>query len=414
MPDIAHHTDDAPIAAGAHDLADRILSGPERTRQGLVDDDHGFGGGYVSFGDIAPVDQRDAQGFQVAIADDAHKRDRELSARVHLPFGRRAPTAIPPEREGVGETGGDDARDVTNAAQHVVEVGILLGLGQIAGLGVHADGGGLFGPEAEVDIEHAQETAHQQARADQQHAGEGDLGNHQARRESSCGPCPPWTRARCPSARRAGRWRGLARTGARPKTTPVRTAASRQKARTVTSAWTSLSSGMLSASRCARMYVPPVARSTPSTAPQVESATPSVSIWRMRRPPPRAQRRTDGNLLVAGGGAGEQQVGEIRAHDQHDHAHRECQHQQRRPYASADVFGQRGELAFEIVAFGMGAGNLPGEGDHFGLGAADRNSGLQTADDRHGVSPAVGLIAEGKRKVEIEVAAGGEDGGEIE
>ncbi len=44
---------------------------------------------------------------------------------------------------------------------------------------IHPDGGGAFGLEAQIDVEHFQEAAQQQACANQQHAGQGDFRNHQ-------------------------------------------------------------------------------------------------------------------------------------------------------------------------------------------------------------------------------------------
>jgi len=78
------------------------------------------------------------------------------------------------------------------------------------------------------------------------------------------------------------------------------------------------------------------------------------------------------------------------------------------------VFGQRGELAFKIVTFRMSVRDLVGQDLHLGLSAADGDARYQPADDRHGISPTVGLIAERKRKIQIEVAAGGEDRCHIE
>ena len=71
--------------------------------------------------------------------------------------------------------------------------------------------------------------------------------------------------------------------------------------------------------------------------------------------PSRAQRHADGDFLLAGGGARQQQIREIRADDQHDHADGEGEHGQRRADASADVLGERRDVAFKVVALRMGA-----------------------------------------------------------
>ena len=54
---------------------------------------------------------------------------------------------------------------------------------RVAGRGavvvLHFDRGGTVGLEAEIDVEHLEEAAHQQSRADQQHAGQGDFRDDQ-------------------------------------------------------------------------------------------------------------------------------------------------------------------------------------------------------------------------------------------
>ena len=127
--------------------------------------------------------------------------------------------------------------------------------------------------------------------------------------------------------------------------------------------------------------------------------------------PSRPQRGADGNLLLPRRGPRQQQVGEIRTDNQHHHRDRACQHQQRRPDSAAHVFRQRRDSSFKIVALRVGARDLAGEDLQLGLGAADCDARFQPADDRHSVSPPVGFIAEGKRKIQVEMATGGEDRG---
>ena len=303
---------------------------------------------------------------------------------------------------------------VPHAPQHFVEVGILLRLRGVARIRVHAHGGGLFRPEAEVHVEHAQKTPHQQPRADQQHAGKCDLRNHQraanpvpalARRGTAGGVLQHVVQGGGGDLQRGSQAEDHAGQHGRQQTegqhrdigadVPQKRDAERLEVR----------QHMRSAAR---------PESPPASAPQQDSATPSVSIWRIsrRRPAPSAVRMAISFCRVA-----------VRASSRLERfaqtisittptAHASTS--KRRPDAAADVFRQRGELAFKIVALRMGARDLLGQDLHLGLGAADGDAGLQAADDRHGVSPAVGLIAERKRKIQIEVAAGGEDRGHIE
>ena len=62
----------------------------------------------------------------------------------------------------------------------------------------------------------------------------------------------------------------------------------------------------------------------------------------------------------------------------------------------------------------MRLGDLLRQYLQLGLSAANGDTRLQAADDGHGVSPAVGFVAQGKGKIQIEMAAGREDGGHIE
>ena len=93
----------------------------------LIDDDDRLGGWHVAFGEVASLDERNAHGLEVAVADDADEGDREFAAGIGHAFGAGAPTAIAAERKRIGEAGGLDSREFADAAQDLVEVGVAAG-----------------------------------------------------------------------------------------------------------------------------------------------------------------------------------------------------------------------------------------------------------------------------------------------
>ena len=135
--------------------------------------------GRVARGDVAAGAQRNAHRRGVAVADDADERERELAALVGDALGPRAPGAVAPERQRVGDAGALDAGDLLDPAQHLVEVGVPLLARRVPAVGIDADRRRARRLEAHVDVEHADQAANQQARADQQHAGERDLRDDQ-------------------------------------------------------------------------------------------------------------------------------------------------------------------------------------------------------------------------------------------
>ena len=75
-----------------------------------------------------------------------------------------------------------DAGDGADAGEHVLQSGTaFVGIAAIVIVVVDFDGGGRSGFEAEIDIQHAQEAAHEQTGADEEHAGERDF------RDDKCG-----------------------------------------------------------------------------------------------------------------------------------------------------------------------------------------------------------------------------------
>ena len=158
-----------------HVLADRILAGPQRVGEGLVDEHHRLLVGHVAGGEVAAGEQRNAHRGRVALGDDAHEGQRILAALVGDALRARAPGAIAAERQRVGDGRALDARRLPHAPQHVVDVRGALRGRRDAAVGIDADRRRARRLESHLHVEHADQAANQQAGADEQHAREGDL-----------------------------------------------------------------------------------------------------------------------------------------------------------------------------------------------------------------------------------------------
>ena len=131
--------------------------------------------GVVARVEVAARAQRDLHGLQVVLVHDARERRGILARGILDPLGARAPGPIAPEREDIAEADRLDARQRRDAADRAVEV--LVGVGEAVEGARRIDppGHGVLRLEAEIDLEQRAEAAEQQARADEQHAGERDL-----------------------------------------------------------------------------------------------------------------------------------------------------------------------------------------------------------------------------------------------
>src|SRR6185295_2169233 len=96
-----------------------------------------------------------------------------------MALGGYAPTSIAAEWKRIGQPGRQDARNISNAAQHFIEIDILLSLRGILRSWIHAHGGRPLRPETHIHIEDTQKTPDQQARANQKNTGERDFRNNQ-------------------------------------------------------------------------------------------------------------------------------------------------------------------------------------------------------------------------------------------
>lgn len=180
MPHVADNADHTAFlgARPGNVPANRILARPERLREGLVDQHHGFLAGHVACREVAPGQEPDAHSCGVAFADQPDERQRILTALVGHPFGPRAPGAVAPEGQRVGDGRALDARRLADTTEDVVHMREALSRRDPA-VGIDPDRGRARRVEPHFYFEHADEAADQEAGADQQDAGECDLRHHQ-------------------------------------------------------------------------------------------------------------------------------------------------------------------------------------------------------------------------------------------
>ncbi len=177
VADVAHDADHERAAVLVHPLADRIAAGPEPPRQALVDDDRLGPLLVVALVEGPARDDRDPHRGQVPVVDDPRKGERILALRI-LDAGRpRAPGPVAPERQRVAQADGLDPGQRRHAPQRGVEVRGALGVRGEPARVVEAPGHRVLRLEAELHLQQAVEAAEEQARADQQHAGQGHLGH---------------------------------------------------------------------------------------------------------------------------------------------------------------------------------------------------------------------------------------------
>ena len=109
------------------------------------------------------------------------------------------------------------------------------------------------------------------------------------------------------------------------------------------------------------MYRLHSAISSPAAPPAMLSRTLSVSNWRIDACPARAKRGADGDLFLASGSAGKQQVRDVRASDQQNQRDRSEQDQKSAAHIADHLFHQRnhvdGEGPIALVFFADAAGN---------------------------------------------------------
>ena len=367
----------------------------------------------VALGDVAAGPQGDAHGRGIAVADHPHVRRRLLATLVGHALGADAPRAVAAERQGVGNAGALDARNRARQPQDLVEIRRLLLGRRVGGVGIDAHGGGAGGLKAQVDVQDLHEAANEQPGADQQDARKRNL------RHDQCVAHPP---AGAPFGRSAaailervvqGQVRRLERGG------QAEDDAGQERR------------GQREAKDCGVHTDRAEQGDADTVEPRERPRAGHREHQAEHGPRPRqheafgqhlddqatasrTHRRTDGHLLLPGRRARQQEVGEVGAHDQHHHANRADKHPQGEAHPAAHLVGERGDAALKAVALWMRFGQLLAKQRHLGLCGRDRDAGLEPADHRHGVAPAIGLLTEREREVQVEAPARRKDRREVE
>ncbi len=176
------------LGIAGNDLSDCVVVGPvslggEKVRVGLVDDHDVLAVRAVGPGEITAA-KTHTHGVQVALRDDVDERAVDIIRGCHAFWKGQAPRAILGERKIVGNADAFDAGDGADAGEDLLEdCGAFL-RGEVASfvpwdavVVCDFDGGSALRLETEVDIEDVEEAAQEQTGADEQHAGECDLGD---------------------------------------------------------------------------------------------------------------------------------------------------------------------------------------------------------------------------------------------
>ena len=274
-----------------------------------------------------------------------------LVLRVNLSLAGDLPRPVAGERQDVDHSRRPDARDRSRPLQHVIEEGVLLREVRNPKARIDPQDRRVLRFESQIDVEHANKTAHQQSRAHQQDGGEGDFGNHQSVAQPGTPLAGAQTRGRPPSAHPARASAGACSAGSTPNRTPVRTAASSVKASAFPSMRTLVSKGRLKAFRCATR----TCAGHRETQPEHGAATGERDAFGKHLPEQaeaaRAERRPHRQFLLPRSQAGQLQIREVRAYNQHHHADRAGQHEQGRPHSSIDALLERNQPRIDRVAF---------------------------------------------------------------
>ena len=208
------------------------------------------------------------------------------------------------------------------------------------------------------------------------------------------------------------------RAGASPKTIPVRSETPRVKASTQPSTPMFSMRGRPPGTAASTACVPQRAMASPAMPPASANTTLSVSSWRTTRPRAGAECDADGDLLLAPGEAGQQQVRHVGAGDEEHEADRAQQNQQGGANVSDDRAGERRDLdAVPGIRLRVGFGQARRDGGHFRLRLGPGHAGLEpphcTDAGMHFARPGQDIVPLLQERVDVglafELKPGGND-----
>ena len=180
MTDVGDYADDPPPPIRRDHLSQRVLARPERPRQRLVDHHDAFAGRAIPLRESSTQPQRNSCRLEITVAHNANEwLRRRVALPVNLSYGRDSPRPVVAQRQHVGNSSRHNAGDRPGPAQHIVDKGVLLGETRDPKTRVDPQRSRALRLKSQIHVEDAEKAPNQQPRADQQHTGEGEFGNHQ-------------------------------------------------------------------------------------------------------------------------------------------------------------------------------------------------------------------------------------------
>ena len=118
--------------------------------------------------------------LEIPVAHNANEWLRRMVALpVNLPASGNTPRSVVAQRQDVRNPRRHNPRDRASPVQHIVDKGVLLGGTHNPETRIDSQRGRSLRLKSQIHVEDPDKAANQQARADEQDAGERDLGNHQ-------------------------------------------------------------------------------------------------------------------------------------------------------------------------------------------------------------------------------------------
>src|SRR6185437_9914380 len=134
--------------------------------------------GRVMPGKVAAFAQVYAHGAKIARRDHIDEHPLKFSGQVHSSLCLEAPTSVTVQRKHIANSGRFDARQGAHATQDLLQDSApTRSIASIVVIDLERGSAGRL--ESQIDIEHVEKATQQQARADQQHAGQSYFGDDQ-------------------------------------------------------------------------------------------------------------------------------------------------------------------------------------------------------------------------------------------
>ena len=161
-------------------LAYRILPGPQRPGQSLIDNGNKFARRAVHLGKCSTLTQRNSRRVEISIADNANVCLRLVIPLEDESFRPHAERAVVAQRQNVGNSRRRNTWNTAHAIQDVVDKGVLLRETRDSKTWIDPQSSSPLRLESKIYVENSQKTPNQESGADQEDAGEGKLGDHQS------------------------------------------------------------------------------------------------------------------------------------------------------------------------------------------------------------------------------------------